>query len=825
MTRACLGSIGLCALLCIALGCKSKSVCELGHAECVSTSVLRSCVPGGDHNSWFLYQCPAGETCGAPSGGGGGGSGDAGAGSGVEGACNGECAAGNSECIDDRVARVCVDGRSWQLQPCQAGQRCVDGACVFSDGGIQVCAPQSRACGSDKMEKVCDRDGSKWIEQPCEMGEKCLVDRCAPDPDASCDVPSRCLDNKTALRCLGEGKGFAVVACDNDTYCEGGQCRGPLCALGSVCGSDNQVIECVAGTSLKVTQCGVNEACKAERDQASCVPKPCTPGEIKCGDPRDPKVDAKTHYTQCKPGTQTASGLPEWALGECTGLLTCDPARAAMGSPCHQDCTPGEQTCTQNLQLSIADGWAECQDDGTWGPTQSCNQDGELRQQCAIKPDFDASALPVAICVDPVCAYVITNQDAVGGSCSGGQIQACDSDGKLQAAAPCDVGICRATGTQAQSDGRVPGACDTDVTCKDGEQRCLVDSLVPTTLYQTCENGIWSAKLTTCDSDGQCLDYVDAMGLHKAICGADCAPGEKRCDVSDQVQSCGSDGKWGTAKSCPVGTCSTIGATPGKRDAACVLECVPDEKRCTGTQVTAPDGVSTGFSQQATCGSDGLLGTPEDCPTDTVCRVSGAGEHLGCVQCVGPNVLGGNTWGYQDTRCDPSAAAKVQQCADDNTWDSSRSCSGGKSCRMVNGTSCGTCYVGGSYVTCSEAAIAAQQRCGPCTVPSYGTITACYDSYIASVTASTTPQTCMSLFGDGPAVAASGQAAGTTSWGNYSDCCDGKSATGTDGEFLQYQDCQALGYGTPMAAGGVSDCCSSYVTAASGAAFAYCATP
>src|SRR4029077_3744819 len=133
---------------------------------------------------------------------------------------------------------------------------------------------------------------SKWIEQPCEMGDKCLIDRCAPDPDASCDVPSRCLDNKKALHCLGEAKGFAMVKCEGDTYCEGGHCRGAVCALGSTCSAmDNQVVKCVAGKSFENSQCAVNEVCKAERDEASCVPKPCTPGEIKCGDPRDPKVD------------------------------------------------------------------------------------------------------------------------------------------------------------------------------------------------------------------------------------------------------------------------------------------------------------------------------------------------------------------------------------------------------------------------------------------------------------------------------------------------------------------------------------------------------
>lgn len=53
-----------------------------------------------------------------------------------------------------------------------------------------------------------------------------------------------------------------------------------------------------------------------------------------------------------------------------------------------------------------------CGDDGKWGPATSCNKDGELRMQCAIKPNFDASALPVHICAEPV----ITNQNCLVGS-------------------------------------------------------------------------------------------------------------------------------------------------------------------------------------------------------------------------------------------------------------------------------------------------------------------------------------------------------------------------------------------------------------------------
>ena len=796
--------------------------CDAGEAECISQSLVRSCVPGKGGNEWFVHSCGEEEVC-SSRGGGASSADDAGAsapaGSGA--ACVGTCTAGAGECVSDVIARYCVDGRAWQINPCGAGQRCVDGACEFGDGGLQLCNPGARECGSEDIEKVCDRDGSKWLEQDCQDGEQCLVDRCAPDPDASCDVESRCLDNKTALRCLGEDRGFEVVECDGDNYCEDGRCRGTICAIGSVCAEDNQVVECLDGESLRTTQCAVNEACKQERDNAVCVPKTCEPGAIVCGDPLDDSVDTMQFFSQCRSGVETLSGLPEWVRGECTGLLQCDPGAALLGTPCQQECTPGAQTCLRDPVLGIADGWAECLDDGTWGPVTSCNTGG-LREQCVIKRNLDASVLPEAICAEPVCAHVIDNQAGEGGSCNGAQIQPCSEDGELQDPVACEVGICRATLLETQADGRVPGACDQDVECEEGEERCLVDNLIPSTLYQICENGFWSARLSTCTDDGQCLDFVDASGLRKKVCGADCSPGEKRCNISDQVETCDDDGNWGSATSCDVGVCSTLGSDPGKRDAACVLECIPGEVQCTGASVSASDGVNTGFAQEAVCDADGLLGTPTDCAADTACRVSSTGTHGGCVECIGPDVLGGNQWGYMDTRCDPAAATQVQECQDDNSWAASRACNGATSCRMVNGSSCGTCSIDGVVMPCTESNLATEQICGQCTHANIGTLASCRDATIVSLTASTTVDTCETLFGDGTATEAAGQPTGTAEWGGWLDCCDGMAVGGADGEFLQNSTCTSRGYGTPVAAGGAPDCCSLWVSAGVGAAFAYC---
>jgi hypothetical protein len=806
--------------------------CLTGAVECVSESLLHACVPGDSGSEWFVYQCGVGERCGmgtAPAvpAAGAGAAGMAPPVAAPAAACVGAtCTAGQSECASTTLARHCVDGREWQLQPCEAGQTCEAGACRFNDGGVQACQPGARRCGSEKIEKVCDSDGSEGLEQDGEDGEQCLVDRCAPDPDASCDVGGRCLDNKTALRCLGEASGFEVVACEGETYCEDGRCRGSVCALGSLCADPNQVVECVDGESLRNVQCDVNEACKQTRDEAECVPKPCEPGVIRCGDPRDPDVDDTKFYSQCLPANATESGLPEWVVGECTGLLSCDAVAAALGEPCQQECTPGAQACVGYGPSGVVDGWAECDDDGEWGPVESCNPGGGARRTCVTKPTLDASALPVALCAEPVCAYVIENQDGKGGACTGGQLQACNEDGELEDPEDCEIGICRNTTAIAEEDGRVPARCDEEVECEEDEERCLFDVLLPTPLFQRCENGIWSANLRTCDDDQDCRGFVDDEGLRKKICGGQCAPGEKRCNIDDEVEACDDDGEWGNGESCDVGLCSTLGGAVGTRDAGCVLECVPGERRCTGATVVASDGVSTGFAQQTECDDDGLLGVAEDCDDDETCRVSSVGEHLGCVECVGADVIGGNEWGYEDTRCDPDALEDIQSCGDDNSWEDARGCDSDRVCHMVNGSSCGTCSINGVFMTCTETNVAMQQRCGPCSHANLGVspIASCRNTTIVSLTSATTTDTCEDLFGDGPAATAVGGVDGTTTWGGVTDCCDGASPTGADGEFLIGHDCASRFFGTPVASG-APDCCSSYAIPGVGPAFAYCAIP
>jgi hypothetical protein len=793
------------AAACVLIAACGDDECKVGSSRCITDTLIRTCVPGNDDGPyWTVTSCSQDEVCDedALAAGEAGSTSDAGDDGDQNAACVGTCEQGASECLSAELARYCVDGRAWQLDPCNVGESCLNGVCqIGADGGVRACVPGTRTCASDDVEKTCDADGTGWVERPCEDAEACLVDRCAPDPDASCDEESRCLDNDTALRCLGEASGFELVSCEGDTYCEFGRCRGPVCALGSVCAGLNQVRECIDGLSFRDAQCGVNEVCKQDGDAAECVPQNCDAGATVCGDPRDATVDPLRFYSQCLPGIETASGVPEWAVGECTGLLTCDPAFALSDNPCRQTCTPGAQTCRVDPE-GIADGFAECQDDGTWGPIQRCNPAAESRLQCVQRPTPDASALPEALCAEPVCAYVIANQAGVGGSCDGAQLRACAEDGTLAGAQDCAVGICRATSFVLLADGRLPGACDMELECQDGEQRCIFDGLTPTPLYQVCADSAWSAALETCDSDEPCLEYVDGDGLSRSLCGAECAPGHRRCGADGSLETCDANGAWATGDSCSAGSCVAI----GNNDAACVLECAPGGLRCAGGVTTAPDG-AFGYTMQATCDADGVLEAAAACDAGELCRISGAGEHVGCVQCIGADVLGGNALGFLDSRCDPADAARVQSCAADNTWAASRACTSGTSCTGPFSDSCGSCTsAAGNTVICTQTNIDDLQVCGSCTV-SATLLAECTETAISALT--TGAESCNSQFGGA-----------TTAWGGEPDCCDGSA-----GAYLQTTNatCGILGYGFPGAWAGELDCCSTFMQAAGGPSFAYCA--
>lgn len=817
----------LVALAPLGFGCKGE--CRVGESQCVSSALIRTCIPGDGDNEWLVYQCGPTERCedrrGATT------ADDAGASSADGGredaappdastarpeligaACVGRCEIGEHACVSSALARHCASGGTWELEPCDVGERCdpAKGLCVVGDGPdtVRRCEPGKKACANERVEKVCDEDGTAWIELPCAANEVCLVAACGPDPESSCDDANSCIDNKTAVRCLGGSQGFELMTCEGDQYCETGRCRGSVCAIGSICSGSNQIRECVDGESYRDIQCGVNEVCQQVKDRAKCAPRQCEAGKSACGDPRDSSVDAKMFFTTCVVAS-SGSGVPEWVRGECSGNATCDPALVATPNPCSQTCTSGHQRCASDPVTGINDGFQECGDDGSWGPVQSCNTGNQSEKQCVQAPNPDASVLPKALCAAPICWWTFGNPMAgAEGACEQDKLRACRPDGTLGDPESCELGVCSTVNTITTADGHTPAACQGTQECEPDEQLCLHAGSATTPRFRSCKDGVFSAEIETCADDGDCYNTRDSAGKRRVVCGAECAPGSGRCNEEGELERCGSNGRWGSGQACEIGSCRTLGSN----DASCVLSCVPGSVSCTGEAKTASDGYHSGFAEQRICNDDGEWDAPTECEADEACRVSASGLPLGCIACIGPMVPGGNSEGTVDSRCEPSDDSKIQDCDDGNVWKTSRTCAGGRRCVGAEVQTCGSCNGTLSTFQCTDSNLRNEQICAACNVPLTGggttMIEACTEGAIMGTSDAAT-STCSGV--------SSGGAPG--SWAGHADCCSGYQRTAFQ---LSGASCASLGYGAPSAWGGVADCCGMYRVGTDGASFAYC---
>jgi hypothetical protein len=308
---------------------------------------------------------------------------------------------------------------------------------------------------------------------------------------------------------------------------------------------------------------------------------------------------------------------------------------------------------------------------------------------------YDASH---ALCGDAVCA-------SYAGACdSSGELRPCGPDGRLGAAQACPAGICTAFGSL--QGGVQPGACS--AACKSGDERCVS---LGATSYQACANGLWSAPVECGDAGGGiCFGFSGPTGRPSRVCGV-CAPGTHRCSGIDgvdggrtdaAVQTCDASGQWGPSAVCMVGSCTTS----ANGDAACLAQCVPGTTVCVG--LSKPSGIPSiaGTSATGTCTPEGFLPLWSDCPGTQACRKASSGAAIGCVACVGPDVVGGNEQAQVDARCTTSDAgvAGVERCQSGNTYAGANdgACPASTSCTTSTvARQCGSCLGGG--LPCSNA--------------------------------------------------------------------------------------------------------------------------
>lgn len=162
--------------------CPALSRCESG--DCVELA----CDPGsracsgdavqtcrGDGTAWGdPVPCAAGASC-------------------LDGVClPRSCAAGETACADKVLLTCAEDGLQWARTPCEADERCVDGACVAGGGGGS-CPPGQVLCGPEGIF-ACGEDGTSWVERPCAEGEACFDGACVRClRDSDCPAGSACV--------------------------------------------------------------------------------------------------------------------------------------------------------------------------------------------------------------------------------------------------------------------------------------------------------------------------------------------------------------------------------------------------------------------------------------------------------------------------------------------------------------------------------------------------------------------------------------------------------------------------------------------------------
>jgi hypothetical protein len=220
---------------------------------------------------------------------------------------------------------------------------------------------------------------------------------------------------------------------------------------------------------------------------------------------------------------------------------------------------------------------------------------------------------------------------------------------------PCDGACTRVT----ELDGRVLGFCDAG--CAEGSRECLTGPL-----YRDCRDGKWSSVVHSCEDGAACLP-VAAGPLVDVKCGGDCESGTSRCSADGLgVESCSQAEKWESLPVCALGRCLQAGA-----QAQCQTECKPGEHAC----------AFDGDARELRCDEHGLWGEPSTCAAGASCRVGSLGA-LGCLECVGPTLPGGNVWGVVDSRC---GAGGPVACGADNLYGAVEPCAAGACLEIKRG--------------------------------------------------------------------------------------------------------------------------------------------
>jgi hypothetical protein len=477
---------------------------------------------------------------------------------------------------------------------------------------------------------------------------------CVSTPDGYKWVTTRCDGYLTCHSSAG-------VACSSDCLQGQTQCSGAGLVTCGADGTWGVALSCGTQTCGTDSVTGVSRCadvgCEAGQKGVCVDPgqvRLCTNGTLGAPQALVCATGACDHgecKPQCVDGTSNCATLPTGEIG----VVTCASGRLpkTLGEVCSSPVTGANRTC-----VTVSTTKAVCVDLECQTASGLCTSDGKLR-----------------VCVDGKLA-------AVG------------------AAVACPAGeVCVGTACVAAD-------------CQAGETKCAGAPLM--NAYRSCQAGVFTNSVTFCPTAADagtglqsCIDSRDASNLRKALCGLECSPGARKCEIAPSdagvppslLRVCDANGKWGAATACAYGQCA--GAEPS---AGCQADCLPGDLHCGGTASLHPDlRIPVTNGTQACLASGTWSPTITTCATGQYCRVDPNGVAYGCVECVGSS----NQSGAVDLRCavpdDAGVASAIQECTAGNQWPpTSVSCNG--ACHSPSGVQPAYCATsgGGTCLGCAQ---------------------------------------------------------------------------------------------------------------------------
>jgi hypothetical protein len=461
---------------------------------------------------------------------------------------------------------------------CEAGSRCVAGACLTICAGSSDCSEPGTLCEKGvcvPADGRCAEDADCAAPGSCEdaAGARCVEGECRYEPlPCTAPPPPECRDGDTALRSFGRA-GTCAAASGACTY-EAFDFGCPDCAAD--CLPRCNALDCIDADG----GCRVNGRCDPT-EPARCV-HDVQPDGTPCARPGGAGVCVVGRCLE--PGSGACS-----TNGECSAACIFGACRSPskLGFPCDgeedADCATGlicrNSTCFRSLGATCASN-RDCADACIAGACAARAEPGG-----ACDPADDADCASGLVCAAQVCERIdgaaCGTNDECAGTCRGGTCappaaleESCDAGDD----ADCGEGVC-AAGTCKKADG---ASCIADSECR-----------------ASCIDAECSARAEAgghCDSTADC-----GPDLHGVVCASDGV-----CRVGDGA-SCADNRECQTT--CREGTCGPRAA----RGDTCDLE---DDSDCIAGLVCFDARCEQLCAQDSECASGNCECASADCGVD-----------------------------------------------------------------------------------------------------------------------------------------------------------------------------------------------------------------